>query len=29
MNCVRTNGDFICPETASTSYVIRVNGTYA
>ncbi len=29
MNCVKTNGDFICLETASTSYVIRVNGTYA
>lgn len=29
MNCVKTNGDFICLETALTSYVIRVNGTYA
>ena len=29
MNCVKTNGDFICLETASTSYAIRVNGTYA
>ena len=29
MNCVRTNGDFICLEPASTSSVIRVNGPYA
>lgn len=29
MNCVKTNGDFICLETASTSYVIKLNGTYA